>query len=135
MNPLVGEPVGARASRSAIALSQAPASTRDSSAASLTEASEPLRTTLIVATLLAALTFFRILALAANGTDLFADEAQYWAWSRELAAGYYSKPPLIAWIIAGASQVCGDGEFCVRLPSALIHGATSVAIFLIGRRL
>ena len=81
------------------------------------------------------LTLARILALAVNGTDLFTDEAQYWAWSRELAFGYYSKPPLIAWIIAGASEVCGNGEFCVRLPSPLIHALTSVLIFHIGRRL
>lgn len=46
---------------------------------------------------------FRLVALAANATDLFMDEAQYWAWSRDLALGYFSKPPLIAWIIHGAS--------------------------------
>ena len=27
------------------------------------------------------------------------DEAQYWTWSRELAFGYFSKPPMIAWLI------------------------------------
>ena len=32
------------------------------------------------------------------------DEAQYWAWSRELAFGYFSKPPLLAWIIAGTDH-------------------------------
>ncbi len=89
--------------------------------------------TLLVA--LSALALFRILALAVNGTDLFVDETQYWAWSRELAFGYYSKPPAIAWIIAGATQVCGDGEVCVRLPSVLIHTATSLLVFLLGRRL
>lgn len=116
MIPLVGEPVDARAA--------APDAT-----------SPETRTLLVLLTLLAALTAFRVLALAVNGTDLFTDEAQYWAWSRELAFGYYSKPPLVAWIIAGASTVCGDGEFCVRLPSPLIHALTSVLIFLIGRRL
>jgi hypothetical protein len=102
---------------------------------SRTDAQGSPHTLLILASLLGALTLFRILALAVNGTDLFTDEAQYWAWSRELAAGYYSKPPLIAWIIAGASEVCGDGEFCVRLPSPLIHGLTSILVFFIGRRL
>jgi 4-amino-4-deoxy-L-arabinose transferase-like glycosyltransferase len=77
----------------------------------------------------------RLIALAFNATDLFTDEAQYWSWSRELALGYYSKPPLIAWIIAAAEPVCGDSEYCVRLPSVLIHLATSIVIYLIGRRL
>ena len=46
----------------------------------------------------------------------FYDEAQYWAWSRDLALGYYTKPPLLAWIIAAATHVCGDAEWCVRAP-------------------
>jgi 4-amino-4-deoxy-L-arabinose transferase-like glycosyltransferase len=78
---------------------------------------------------------FRILALAVNNTDLFMDEAQYWSWSLEPAFGYFSKPPLIAWIIAGATHVCGDSEFCVRLPVPLIHTATSVLVFHIGAQL
>jgi len=84
---------------------------------------------------LGALLGFRLLALYWNGTDLFFDEAQYWAWSTEPAFGYYSKPPLIAWIIRSATVVCGPGESCIRLPSPLIHTATAFVIFLLGRRL
>ena len=84
---------------------------------------------------LSGLAFFRVTALAFNGTDLFTDEAQYWAWSREPAFGYYSKPPLIAWIIAATTPVCGDSEFCVRLPSVFIHLATSLVVYVIGLRL
>ncbi len=81
------------------------------------------------------LALFRVTALAFNGTDLFTDEAQYWSWSREPAFGYYSKPPLIAWIIAATTPVCGDSEFCVRLPSVFFHLATSLVIYVIGLRL
>lgn len=77
----------------------------------------------------------RVVALAFNGTDLFFDEAQYWSWSLAPDWGYYSKPPLIAWLIHGATSVCGNSEFCVRLPSPFVHTATAVLIFLIGRRL
>ena len=70
----------------------------------------------------------RLIALAWNATDLFFDEAQYWSWSREPSFGYYSKPPLIAWIIAVATSVCGDGEACIRLPAPLIHTATAVIV-------
>lgn len=84
---------------------------------------------------LAALLCVRLLALYVNGTDLFFDEAQYWAWSEEPALGYFSKPPLIAWVIGAATTVCGIGEACVRLPSPILHTATALAVFWLGRRL
>lgn len=82
-----------------------------------------------------ALLAFRIAALYANGTDLFFDEAQYWDWSRSLAFGYYSKPPMVAWIIRGATEVCGDSEACVRLPSPIIHTCTCFVIYRVGELL
>ena len=85
--------------------------------------------------LLAAIAALRLVALALNGTDLYMDEAQYWAWSQEPALGYFSKPPLIAWIIHGATAVCGDSEACIRLPSVALHLATAVLVYLLGRRL
>jgi 4-amino-4-deoxy-L-arabinose transferase-like glycosyltransferase len=74
-------------------------------------------------------------ALVLNGTDLYMDEAQYWAWSRDLAFGYFSKPPLIAWIIHGATSVCGESEPCIRAPSIILHLVTSLLIYGIGTRL
>jgi hypothetical protein len=84
---------------------------------------------------LAALLCVRLFALYVNGTDLFFDEAQYWAWSQDPALGYFSKPPLIAWIIGAATTACGAGEACVRLPSPLLHTATALVVFWLGRRL
>lgn len=81
------------------------------------------------------LLMIRILGLATNATDLFFDEAQYWSWSRELAFGYYSKPPLIAGIIGIATAACGDSTACIRLLSPLLHTATAVVVYLIGKRL
>jgi 4-amino-4-deoxy-L-arabinose transferase-like glycosyltransferase len=89
----------------------------------------------LAAGLCAAIAIARLLALHANATELFFDESQYWAWSRELAFGYYSKPPLIAWIIAAASPVCGDAEFCVRLPAVLLHAATGFTVYLLAAAL
>ena len=93
------------------------------------------RWTLILLLGLGALLCVRLAALYWNTTDLFFDEAQYWAWSEEPAFGYYSKPPLIAWIIRAATEACGAGEACVRLPSPLVHTATALAVFLLGRAL
>jgi 4-amino-4-deoxy-L-arabinose transferase-like glycosyltransferase len=84
---------------------------------------------------LAALLAVRLAALHYNATDLFFDEAQYWSWSGEPAFGYYSKPPLIAWLIHVASESCGHSEFCVRLPSPLMHTATALAVFAVAARL
>jgi 4-amino-4-deoxy-L-arabinose transferase-like glycosyltransferase len=84
---------------------------------------------------IAVLTVFRLGALYFSHTELFFDEAQYWFWSQDLAAGYYSKPPLIAWIIRTFTEVCGASEACVRAPSPLLHATTAMAVYGIGRRL
>ena len=93
------------------------------------------RWTLFLLVGLGAILCLRLVALYWNTTDLFFDEAQYWAWGEEPAFGYYSKPPLIAWIIRAATEACGAGEACVRLPSPLLHTATALAVFLLGRGL
>jgi hypothetical protein len=85
--------------------------------------------------IIAVLTIARIIGLRFSLVDLFFDEAQYWSWSRELALGYYTKPPLLAWVIAAARHVCGDAEWCVRAPSPLFYAGTSLAAYAIGRRL
>ena len=82
-----------------------------------------------------ALLLVRLIALRGNATDLFFDEAQYWSWSQEPAFGYYSKPPLIAWVIRLSTDACGLSEFCIRLPSPLFHAATAFVIFAVAARL
>jgi 4-amino-4-deoxy-L-arabinose transferase-like glycosyltransferase len=89
----------------------------------------------VLAVALAALLLIRLIALKFNATDLFFDEAQYWSWSLEPAFGYYSKPPLIAWLIGASTAVCGVSEFCIRLPSPLVHTATAAVIYALGARL
>jgi hypothetical protein len=95
------------------------------------QSSYPRATIVIVV----ALTIVRLVALRFSVVDLFYDEAQYWSWSRELALGYYTKPPLLAWIISAASRVCGNSEWCVRAPSPLFYAGTSMVVYAIGRRL
>ncbi|HEX4861022.1 MAG TPA: glycosyltransferase family 39 protein, partial [Rhizomicrobium sp.] len=88
-----------------------------------------------VAVALAVLTAIRIVGLYASVVDLYMDESQYWAWSRELAFGYFSKPPLLAWIIAASDLVCGSGEACVRASSPLMHFATALLVYAIAEQL
>ena len=84
---------------------------------------------------LGALLALRLAAVHAAKTDLVFDEAQYWTWSRDLAFGYFSKPPMIAWLIRGATAICGDGEVCIRSASPVLYTLASVAMFLTGRAL
>jgi len=84
---------------------------------------------------LGALLAWRLVALGLNATDLFFDEAQYWSWAQTPAFGYYSKPPLVAALIGATGAVCGDGTFCVRVASPILHTMTAVLVFLLGRRL
>jgi 4-amino-4-deoxy-L-arabinose transferase-like glycosyltransferase len=74
-------------------------------------ATGPRRALLVV--LLLCLLALRIAGLCLDRTNLHSDEARYWVCSKELAFGYFSKPPLLACIIRLATSLCGDGEACV----------------------
>ncbi|MGF1525712.1 MAG: glycosyltransferase family 39 protein, partial [Candidatus Competibacterales bacterium] len=58
----------------------------------------------------------------AAGFDLHFDEAQYWTWSLQLDWSYYSKGPLVAWLMALSTGALGHGEWQVRLPAWLAFG-------------
>ena len=79
----------------------------------------------------AAITAVRLVALKFSVVDLFPDEARYWAWAQAPALGYFSKPPLIAWIIAGVSHICGSSEAFLRAPAPIFYAGTSLIIYFI----
>jgi 4-amino-4-deoxy-L-arabinose transferase-like glycosyltransferase len=76
---------------------------------------------------------FRLFILFNSPLGLHGDEAQYWAWSTDLDWGYFTKPPLIAWMIATSTNLFGHEEWAIRLPSSLIHCITTWILFLTGR--
>jgi 4-amino-4-deoxy-L-arabinose transferase-like glycosyltransferase len=82
-----------------------------------------------------ALTALRIAGLAMTGLELHGDEAQYWSWAQRLDLGYFTKPPLIAWVIAATTAACGDAEVCVRASSPLLHAATAMGLYALGQAL
>ena len=75
----------------------------------------------------------RILLLAVSPLNLYADEAQYWRWGETLDWGYYSKPPMIAWLIHAVTSVLGNSEWAVRLPAPFLHTLGAVFLFHLGR--
>ena len=84
--------------------------------------------------LIGLITAVRVSGLFLSRVELYPEEAQYWLWSRHLAFGYFSKPPMIAWAIAAATRF-GEGEGFVRLTAPLAHGVAALALAAPGRRL
>jgi undecaprenyl-diphosphatase len=83
---------------------------------------------------LAALTVARVAFLALGGLDLSPDEAHYWEWSRRLDLSYYSKGPLVAYLIRALTGVFGDSALGIRLGAVLLSIAGSLAIYRLGER-
>ncbi len=79
--------------------------------------------------LIIGLLIFRLGGLLLSPLGLHGDEAQYWAWSKDLDWGYFTKPPMIAWVIALTTSVFGDAEWAVRLSSPILHSVTGYVIF------
>lgn len=93
---------------------------------------------LILLVLLAGLFGLRlwVLATAMSPGDLTlqVDEAQYWHWSRDLHWGYYSKPPVIAALIAASTAVFGNGLVGVKLLAMLLYPVTALVLARLARQ-
>jgi hypothetical protein len=57
------------------------------------------------------------------------DEAHYWDWSRQLGLSYYSKGPLVAYIIRASCAIFGDTMPAVRYPATLFALATAAITY------
>ena len=82
---------------------------------------------------LAVVTLYRVLVLSLDHVALFYDEAYYFHWSLNPALGYYSKPPMVAWVIALTTSVFGNGVVAVKLGAPILYGATSYIIYRTGK--
>jgi 4-amino-4-deoxy-L-arabinose transferase-like glycosyltransferase len=81
------------------------------------------------------ITLWRVVTLHFDSTDLFVDEAQYWLWSQNIDFGYYSKPPMIAWIIRAMTDMSGSTSiFWIRLCGPLLHMATAFVLMKTAKR-
>ena len=85
--------------------------------------------------LVGVLTVLRVVALFVTPLELYPDEAQYWLWSRHLDFGYFSKPPVIAWLIWATTRIGGDAEAWLRIGSPLINAGTALVVSRIATRL
>ena len=57
--------------------------------------------------------------LLVSNIGLVGDESYYWDWSRHPDWCYFSKPPMVAWLIGSSTWLLGDHVASLRLPAVL----------------
>lgn len=82
---------------------------------------------------LALLTALRVIYLVVAGLDLSPDEAHYWEWSRRPDLSYYSKGPLVAYVIYALTATFGTSELSIRLGAVLLSVAGGLVVYRLGR--
>jgi hypothetical protein len=83
----------------------------------------------------AGVALLRLLWLAGKPIDLYPDEAQYWIWAQHLDWGYYSKPPMTAWLIAATTALFGENDLAVKIAAPLAYIGTGLLVFATAARL
>src|SRR5436853_5544352 len=71
--------------------------------------------------------------------DLAPDEAHYWDWSRHLDWSYYSKGPLVAYLIRAGCfvaerwsfQLTGNAMLAVRLPAVICGALLLLSLYVL----
>lgn len=81
--------------------------------------------------LLAGVTTFHLWYVESGSVDLAPDEAHYWEWSRRLDWSYYSKGPMVAYLMAATTRLGGHSEFFVRLPAVLLALGTAMLLYVL----
>ncbi|HKJ70341.1 MAG TPA: glycosyltransferase family 39 protein [Gammaproteobacteria bacterium] len=89
----------------------------------------------LLVAVLVVLTAYRLTVLLTTDLGLYGDEAYYFTWSLHPDWGYYSKPPMVAWLIAASTSLLGATPLGVKAPSLVLYPATALVLFAIARRL
>ena len=79
------------------------------------------------------ITAMRLAVIAISPLGPGVDEAQYWLWGQNLQFGYYSKPPLIAWLLGMVDAMFGQSAFTLRASGPILHLFTSLILWQTGR--
>ena len=77
----------------------------------------------------------KIIAIFNTNFDLFGDEAQYWILSQNLDFGYFSKPPLLMWLVGCFTMLFGNSFVLIKTIPLLLYLCTSYIIFLLSYEL
>jgi undecaprenyl-diphosphatase len=85
-------------------------------------------TTLLFSSLFV-ISVFRIYYILHGPLDLSPDEAHYWEWSRRLDLSYYSKGPMIAYLVYIGTSIFGDTIFGIRIMAVIVSALSSIYMF------
>src|SRR4030043_1527633 len=94
---------------------------------------KPYTTVLFI--FLLVLSLFRIYYIQNGPLDLSPDEAHYWEWSQRLDLSYYSKGPMIAYLIYLGTSVFGYTIFGIRIMAAIFSALSSIFLYSLGKNL
>ncbi len=97
--------------------------------------SEGRNETLVIVSLMTIFWIYRLFVLLNSPYDLYLDEAYYFNWAKHLDFGYYSKPPMLSWLIYLTTSIFGDGEVAIKIGSMLVYPITTFVVYLIGKEL
>ncbi len=78
-----------------------------------------------------AVTLIRLVWLAFGPVGMSSDEAYYWDWGRHPDWGYFSKPPMIAWLNALVHAVGSGHTFAFKAAAAIFTGAATWMLALV----
>ena len=82
-----------------------------------------------------AIFLYRLCMLYALKLDLYVDEAYYFNWAKHLDWGYYSKPPMLSFLIALTTKLFGDGVLAIKAGALLLYPLTTIVIYFIAKEL
>ncbi len=78
---------------------------------------------------------FKIIAIYNSQLGLHGDEAQYWVWSRDLSSGYFSKPPLLMFLIRFCDIFFGSSVFGIKMVSLFTYVFSTIVVFFLGKKI
>ena len=93
------------------------------------------KVTLLLLSLAGLLALYRIVLLTQSHVGLYYDEIYYFHWSLVPDFGYYSKPPMIAWIISLSTSIAGASVFGIKWLPGLCWLGSALFTALVARDL
>ena len=78
---------------------------------------------------------YRLYVLLHSPYDLYLDEAYYFNWSQHPDWGYYSKPPMLGWLIYLTTSIFGDSQVGIKIGAMILYPITTAVIYLIAKEL
>lgn len=67
--------------------------------------------------------------------DLAGDESYYWEWGRRPDWGYFSKPPMIGWLMGVVGVLTNHAEWGIRLASLLCGTVSLTLLYTLAKRM